>query len=817
MFRFSCIVVCVFLAAACSSGGGSGNPNPGSIAGPTTIPPSTQSRLLPSQIDFAKSAVKQIAWNDASPVGAKIAAGFSDDSDYVRDPQVNRADDSVFSELAGLNSFLCRFQLLDIDHHIDSGPYFVLADSTACTTSTTPVQPNNHPALTERIVDVTTTNSTGGVRVRSWAGSNGPLGQPSTTVILLHEFNVRSPVQDGDVFGEFSVVSEIWTAASSASAFQKTSYTLYDVRRNTAGQREFRSISATAAALPNGPGPVTNATITSTILVYDDDTLNHGRSLSYRMTTGTDGSVLTSTPTSKELLGLAYESYVPPLGSNLEIYQCSRFESLNTDPAVARPVQSRNHSLYFTKDGTFNGRTVRAGQRVDTDTAVLFGSVAKPFGWLSYWGYQFQNLGPMSQPDTVQWSRDGLNFEEGNVVVGDGYLVERRFEPHPILEYKGAELVYSGPHPLYPSYNGAWIVQISGQGEFVVTAEAVTTSGLPYRRNEFIDHDGDPNTASVSVAATLTPSNDEIISFRDQFGLGGVKYEHTTGTPTANRQLWVKETWRINANDSLWQRTGISGLKLRCESNCPIGGLSDADYSAGNASMYYDLVALAVDHVTYTAHSDGTRVQLIDDRSGLPVSVANVYNVQTTGNKLDLSMLSPEMHSADVVVPTNGMSPKNEIIYQWFSNSARRSHSVSLTDANKKSVDLLQSTRFLYKPASARNAASAAPQNSFGAIYRMYYYGSRLVLPYATPTAPGLIHIPDATPVADDAFLVKAARRFIAPQLQDSAAACVKLDSLNNDVALGGLVPTEKDIRFLDFGVADLPDLTSSIAVRKRH
>ena len=823
-----------------AGGGGSG----GSVAGLDM--PVTLSVVTPKET-AASGRVMGLEAN----YKAVLAALSDPGTDYTNDPVNTHVFDKSVESLSTVNMILCVMDQTRATDMVNKGAYIALVNNAKCETGKNESsagqgqsgQSSGSQAVTYEkwTINSTRADNNSPMIVKIWVpkvkqsggtgaagGDGGPGGGPNPMdqQEILVETTVTEAISDTNPFGKFTLnfkgvadVSAVGAPAGSIIELMKGA--LFTVS-NSNGKPEFKFINVAGAAMGGINAGMDFSREESSHVLLDDANGNVGQAMTYMAESfsyndpfdSPDAGVITQPRSDAFSVAFNTANFLRKSDSSDNTKDetvCTSRTDFNTN--VWR------YNLYHAANGTFNGKTVTAGQRVELESGFPFTYDGK-YGHVGYWGVWYEG-GDLADGTTIK----KVDFATGTstdymVHVAPGRLIHRQATQEALTQYQGYEFNYSGQHPtLLDGSNppmplwGQWHVTVNTSNNFVVT-DTFTWGDTGPVSSTTIDHDNNSSTPAVAVAATFTLNDGQYMwLWSDAMG-GNVTYVHDTAITDASlRQVTLYSQDNVLPNDSVFGSG--TGFTVYCYERCAKGGLTQ---SAVNAMTSQDqlfhpaLMGPPYTPYAYTVEKSGNKV-LVKDHLGTIVS-ADGLNLTVLGYDWGLNTAEMVVSMAGINAPWDVFQAASSYRWETGSNNWNKQITVvKVSDTSYASFD--KPLEFNYTHSTANDANGDITFD--GKKFRLQYGGPGELWGFPwTESADGRWHA--SITLADKASLTAGTNNFVSKGMEKEQTMKAQLPSLCSALSVEGLattlpLPTAADIGTVSFSLSDKPAVTAAPAV----
>lgn len=761
---------------------------------------------------------------------AVIAALTSPDSDYMSDPVHTHVFDRSIESLSTVNMILCLMDQTRASDMVNTGAYIALVNSAKCETGKNQSSSGQSGQSSSQTVEyekwtinATRVDDSSPMIVKIWVpksengggGSQGGPPNPMDNQEILVETIVTSGVTDANPFGSFTlnfkgVVDGTEVGGTAGTEVPLMKGALFTVSNNS-GKPEFKFIETAGAALGGDLATIGQSRTQSSHVLLDDSAGTTGQAMTHTDESQTYDDPMDSpdmgdiTQSKNETFSVAFNS------ANFLRTLDSADDTQDETVCTSRTTFNSNvwrYNLYHAANGTFNGKAVTEGQRVELDSGFPF-SLDGKFGHVGYWGVWYEG-GDVANGTAIQ----KVDFATGTttpytVQISPGRLIHRSASTEGLTQYRGYEFSYSGMGP--GSVWGTWAVTVDSNNDFVITGSIEWGESGP------------SVTTVTSTVITPSASGENLWLWSDSLG-GNVTYVHDSDVLAANREVTMYSQEFVLANDSVFGAS--TSIPLYCYERCIKGGLTQAAVSAMTMQDELYHPALSVDWgtmpptlssppYTYTAEISNGMV-IVKDHNG------NVVDTDDNGTALDLSALGFDwgLNTAEMVVSQTGIDMPWDIYkatesYRWEtgSNSWNRQTSVVAGDGTIATFD--KPVDLAYTHSTANDANGDATYD--GKKFRLNYGGPGELwgFPWAED-ADGRWH--SSVTLADAVELTDGTSTFVVKGMEKEQTMADQDISLCSALSVSGLsttlpLPTASDIGTVSFTLSSKPVVTDAPAV----
>ncbi|HKJ77719.1 MAG TPA: hypothetical protein VKA64_11000 [Gammaproteobacteria bacterium] len=690
---------------ACGGGGGGSSSSSSGTATGLEMP----SKLsVVTAKDDGSSKAQGIDLNYKSIAGALVSQatldGFASTSDYNQDEADYWVHDDSVDALGTVNMILCLMDQTRASAMVNEGAYTALVNEDKCeegsydggggsggaqnSSSSSTTQATQ---LNRWTIQSTRADNDSPQIVKIWVPGDTPdsAEEMEDAVNMLVEVTITDGVTDSKPFGEFSMDftgimtgDSILAVDSNAPVSAGDSFTIEKGMLRTADgnplQFEYASRMGRAAISdPNVQNMLPFSLEERAAVDLGQDVTNETGSAKTEFSESFDGNfdgdyndVVDDQSAESFNVDFNADYFLRDDGTN---QVCLDRNGYNT--------HTWRYNLYHTADGSFNGRSVTAGQRVKVQSGFPFiytDNDGEHFGHVGYWGVWVED-DDISVTDldgqTIQKETFGdSNGESYTVRVGPGKLHKRTKESATFAEMVGVDMNWWGD-PNDPTCQAgcpnqgdyrAEVVDDNGTYKVMVTGSVSWGDMGP----EFDDSAVEPD-----VDITPTVQGEQRWMWSDSLG-GSVVVK-------TNAVVFYKEEV-VAASDT--DATALDGSKLYCYQNCLKGGITTAASSASD--LFYwtwddgDPAGNANAPYSYTVDVVDGQIKLKDDQaSGAVVEVPDGIDwTQFNDPWYQDGVQTDEMVTATL---NNWYEAYDEnVTYRWETGANDWNRQIAVTDSN---------------------------------------------------------------------------------------------------------------------------------------
>lgn len=795
---------------ACSSSDNNNNNNNNGPINALSLPDRVEA-LSAQQLSSNSQAGLQRLSNSFLPLA------FNDPgTDFSNDETYSYIYDTDIEYIRTLNYLLCFMNKFEYQRMLNEGPYVASINWTICAEE---FYPGSSKFITKPIFEATAISSRADNNsphiVKIWLPDIGNESQSSDAGAIetktLIEFIIGSSAGDVSPLGEFSIN---WATIEDAGQ-----------HNGTVGQEIIAQRGSYVASVNNQGEAIFKAIDLplDTVEFYNYERFNFK----------VDSSNANSGMIRSEL------SYTPgQTDGNLWNFNNTRAtkaayntETLSLEPqrCLARDETRGSlfgYNLYHRDDGNFDGKVVNAGQRVNRNGSFSF-TYNGQSGWMTE-EYYWLESGVLPDNASIEKFDFGTGSSQNlTAIVSPGKLYHQHKQEELLSSFQGRDFVYFGQHPAAAagSLSANWIIQINANNQFDYVA-LQSWNGQSYTETSTFDHDSNPSTAEIAVAATLALTPGQYLSLRTKM-YDYYSYTHDPAIAAENRVLRSDRNDVVRANDSTLFPQGVNEVSLYCYQFCIKGGLSQQDIDSATSiyDLYHDSWNIGATARQYTATKVGHKVLLMDNTSSPAVS--------TDLTQLDLSRFTRDYLSSGKlltqalsgVVDASSLSAIEDS-YSFTTGKSGSYQTVTLLDDNNNTYNFDQPLIISYQYNAAHDMYDTDPLTNpnHGKTFTLYYYdtGSLAGLPFNKDEQDNAIMTVNLRPGTElslssggqtNHFVVKALWEAQTMLAKDSAeCAGLSLNNLLQDPDLQLLTPEE--IAAPSFTTADEPVVTDPPAVK---
>ncbi len=801
------------LVGGCSSGGGGSDDDGGSLSD------LIEGLTMPSNM----SVVTAQDDGGSGPAAFKQVEALTDPgTDYSSDPVNAYVYDASMESLDTVNMILCLMAQTRASQMVNEGAYIALVNEDKCeqgqnqssTGSTGQSSGGQATEFNTWTIVSTRESSTSPQVVKIWvpgeARGDGP-ADPMDEQTILVEVTVDEAAGDANPFGSFSmnftgVVDGSALGGSQGTEVAIMTGTLQTVD-NSEGQPQFRYVNLSGDALPDVSTAGFSMEEAASVILDDAD--------------GTGGVALTER---SESFGMEQRSSTFAIAFNSDNLLRGK-DDTGDGNADAQQCLSRtdfdtqvwSYNLYHGADGTFNGRAVTEGERVEMNSGFPFTYArdggGQGYGWAGYHGLWAEQGGLPDGSSVNRFDYDTDTTTAYTVRVAPGKMIRRTANVELLSSFQGEDFQFWGQHPTL-MLDGQWRVTVNGGNDFAIVSTFEWGENGP-EMSETIDHDNDENTAEVAVAATLSLNdNDHMWFWSDSLG-GNINYVHDVSVAAGEREvIFYLEEFVGPGDDSLFAGDTTS-VTLYCYERCLKGGLTqgDVDGATSEQDLYYEYVGTPFQYTLSVA--DG-KVVLSDDNAADAVVSAAGLDLQSLG--FDWGINTGEMVTSPLADPGRPWEVYSETVtLRWETGANEWNQMVTLVDGSGNVASFDRPLQITYTHSTANDANADASRD--GDKFLLEYAGPGQLWGFPWEQADdsdrwhAAVTLKDGAELTADSrtFVVKAIEKEQSMQEDDGGCGALNIATLFNDAALD--LPDGDDVGSVSFTLADKPTVTDAPAV----
>lgn len=787
---------------------------------------------------------------------AVLAALSDPGTDYSTDVVHTHVFDKSIESLSTVNMILCVMDQTRAADMVNKGAYIALVNNAKCETGKNQSSSGESGQSSGQTVEFEkwTINSTradnsspmivkiwmpkekksgGGNTSASGGDGSGGGSNPMDEQQILVETTVTDAVSDSNPFGKFTlnfkgVVDGSVVGGTAGIEVPMMKGALFTVS-NSDGKPEFKFIDLAGAAMGGLNAGMDFSREESSHVLLDDANGNTGKAMthsaeSYSYDDDMDPGTPKVTQSNSDTFAVAFNS-----ANFLRQFDSSDDTKDDTICTSRTDFNSSvwRYNLYHAANGTFNGKAVTAGQRVELESGFPFTYDGK-YGHVGYWGVWYEG-GDLPDGTTIK----KVDFSAGTstdytVNVAPGRLVHRQASQEALSQYQGYEFNYWGQHPVYSTYYGQFHVTVNSSNNFVITDAFAWGDNGPVTSTT-IDHDNDPSTTQVDVAAPITLSDGQYMwLWSDALG-GNITYvQDASVTDASLRQVTLYSQDYVLPTDSVFG-SGNS-VTVYCYEHCAKGGLVQSGGATGynvdsmtsQDELFYPPITISDWSTTPPTMSSPPYAYTVE-KSGGKVIVKDHLGNLVSADGLNLTALGYDwgLNTAEMVISTAGINAPWDVFqaadsYRWETGSNQWNKQITVvktSDGSYASFD--KPLEFNYTHSTANDANGDTTFD--GKKFRLQYGGPGELwgFPWVND-ADGRWHA--SVTLADQAVLTDGTHNFVIKGMEkeqtmkdqdDSSCSALNVNSLATTLPL----PTAADIGTVSFKLSDKPVVTAAPAV----
>ncbi len=697
--------IAAMLLTACGGGGGSsaGDNSDATVTGvemPTSM-----------SVVTAKTTGDGLSKPLPSAAGVLQKNATDTDTEYSTDPVNTYVYDASMESLGTVNMILCLMEQTRASDFINDGPYIALVDEDKCeqgqnqssSGSTGQSSGGQTTDYSNWVVESTRANNSAPQIVKIWIPGDDNAQHPMDGQSILVEVTATEGVSNSKPFGSFSMN---FKGVVDASAFGGPAGMEVETMRgslstvdNSQGKPQFTFANVSGGAIPGSSISDFSMNEAANVILDDADG-NSGQALTYFSETfnGPGGS-----ESREAAFAIAFDSnYLlrgkDDNGDNLpDETSCKSRTDFDT--------QVWRYNLYHAVDGTFNGRGVLGGERVALNSGFPFSydgnndGIRESYGFVGYHGVWTENgtLNDGASITRFDYATDSTTDYTANVSAGK--LIRRTANSALLNSFQGDEFQFWGQHPTL-NIHDQWLVTVNGSNQFEIIGTFSWGDNGP-ESSTTIDHDGDPGTAEVAVAATLSPGNGENIwLWSDALG-GNVVYVHDSSVAAGSRTVKFYGEEFVSPADAQLFPSGISSVTLYCYDRCLMGGLTQNDVNAAGSDydLYYSYAGAPR---LYTLSTANGKLTLTDNSNGQEVSTVGL---DLSGIGYDWGINTGDMLTSPLANPSEPWLVYDQAItLRWETGNNDWNRLVTVRDAQGNVLSFDRPVQFNYTHITANDA-----------------------------------------------------------------------------------------------------------------
>jgi len=812
------------ILSACGGSGGGGSSSGDPVSG-IELPDSmsvvtAQDSGGQQKLTFGKTLSKSFANQNKILTDA--------DTDYSTDLTHSYVYDASMESLDSVNMILCLMEQTRATDMVNQGAYIALVNEDKCEkgqnqSSSGSTGQSSGGQATEfnswTILSTRDSNNASQV-VKIWVpGDSGPGGDPMDSQTILVELTATEGVSSTNPFGSFSMD---FKGVVDASVFEGPAGTEMEMMRghletvdNSQGQPQFRFINLGGDSLSD----ITGANFSfeeAANVVLNDAAGTGGVALTHRSESfsGGDGG---PTISQGSAYAVAFDSNYLLRGKDdnadgsINATSCQSRTSFNT--------QVWRYNLYHAVDGTFNGKAVTGGQRVELNSGFPFSYDSNndgsnnAYGWVGYHGV-WSELGALADGATItEFDYETDSTIEHTVNVAPGKMIRRTANNELLSGFQGDEFQFWGDHPTLNIF-GQWVVSIDGNNDLQITGSFNWGDTGP-EISATVDHDNDPGTAEVSAVASLSLNNNEHVwLWSDALG-GNVAYVHDNSIAAADRSVTFYGEEFVLPADSILFPGSTSSVTLFCYERCLKGGLtqSDVDNASSEMDLYYSYAGTPFQ---YTLSTTNGKIVLTDNSNSSAVVSADTLDISSLGN--DWGINTGEMLTSQLANAAEPWLVFDETVsYRWETGNNDWNKMITVSDSMGNISTFDRPLQFSYTHSTANDANTSSSYNGKKFFLEYGGVGELWGFPWEEDIETNRWY--SAVTLADGAQLTNGSNTFAVKAIEkeqtmrDDNAGCngLNVSTLLTDPAL--TLPTAADIGTVSINLAGKPNVTAAPAV----
>ncbi|MCW8956845.1 MAG: hypothetical protein OQL09_08180 [Gammaproteobacteria bacterium] len=821
------IPVAIFSAlaiAACGGGGGSStdgsDPDADPVVGVTGLKMPSSMSVVAAKSQLSGPSSKISAGIVSAKSSQQISQAISDaDSDYVMDEAHTYVYDASMESLDTVNMILCLMEQTGASEMVNEGAYIALVNEDKCeqgenksnSGSTGQSSGGQVDELSAWTIESTRASSTADQLVKIWVpGDTG--GDPMDEQEILVEVTVTDAVSSTLPFGNFTMNFK-GVAEDSGNEFE-TMRGLLQTVDNDQGQPQFRFVNLGGDAIDGGSVFGFSFEEAASVVLDDAD--------------GTGGVAKTrraeSNPyeTIEALFAVAFDTDYLLRGkdddgvSGIDATSCKSRNSFNS--------QVWRYNLYHAVDGTFNGEAVSGGDRVELNSGFPFNydnnndGSNDAYGYVGYHGVWTENGVLDDGASITRFDYSSDTTSELTVNVSPGKMVRRSANTESLTSFQGDEFQYWGPHPVYTSFFGQWLVTVDGNNDFQIISTFSWGNNGPVTSTTF-DHDGDQgaSTAEVAAAATISLTNNQNIwLWSDSLG-GNIAYIHNDSQASGERTVTFYAEEFVSPADSTLFPGSTGSVTLYCYERCLKGGLDQAaiDAATNENDLYY---AYAGTPFEYSLSSSSGKVILRDHLNNIVSAVGLDFSLNGNLHN-DWGINTGEMVATALADPAQPWGVYGaSVSYRWETGDNDWNRLVTVTDVAGNVANFDRPLQFTYTHTTANDANDSADFNNKKFMLQYGGSGELWGFPWVEDVETGRWYaaatLKDGVTLSDGSnnFVVKAIEQEQTMQdIDESSCSSLNIDNVLTDPAL--VLPSISDMGTVSFSLSDKPVVTAAPAV----
>ncbi|MDH5444305.1 MAG: hypothetical protein OEY52_02040 [Gammaproteobacteria bacterium] len=669
-------------------------------------------------LPFAMSLVTANSTGDSASLlnnhvfGAVTSTTFDSGSNYATDKTNTYVYDESMESLSTANMILCLMSQTGADQMLNQGAYYALVDEDKCEQGS-----NNSGAgstgqssgakATEYnrwTIQASRASDTSPMIVKAWIPGDDASAakRPEDQESVLVEVTATSGVSDADPFGNFSIrfrgVTEYSGYGGSAGNYVDTMKGELKTVSNSSGKPQF-----TLAMLG---GTAVNSNADYRFEMFTNALLED--------TNGTGGAANTKTHFSGSGYSKTSKHAVKFNSTHMNRGTDANDDNISDgDVCLSRNSFNTNnwqYNVYHRDAGTYNGKTVTAGQRVALNSGFPFvynNSGTKVQGHIGYWGIWAEN--ETAIPDNSTISK--VDYSNGTttdytVKISKGKLIRRTKNTLNITKLVGQQLYYWGQNPDTSEWN-QYVVTVDGSYRFVITHKVAWGESGP-TQTDIAD--------AILTGSTLLDANGETLWLWAD-GLGGnVVYTHNTVTAAADRTVKFYAEEVVNPGDN----TIASGLNLKCYDRCLKGGVSTINGLPNDSTLFYPSDGTAR---SYTLSVSGGVMTMTDNTASAVVDFSGFSDTDMKAIQHGWGINTGSMVTTDVVIDPGSWWNIYDanVTYRWETGHQNWNKLVAVLDGSNTVQTFDKPIQFVYQLATADESNGVATHD--GKTFMLQYGG----------------------------------------------------------------------------------------------
>jgi len=682
-------------------------------SGDEIIGTGVQGLKLPSSINIATPKTEKTIQSNAQLTALHPAAFNDPGTDYSKNKTSIYFDNELQSVIEVQNSILCLLDKLNLDKMVNQGAYSAILNGISCSSERQSITQSplliSLTAITER-KDNQTPQS-----FKVWMTYPELEIYENLTIplVVMIEGSINQNVGVNRPFGDFTMSFKI-----------SVDNVIYG---GTAGDEIITSLDTVRTVTGDNNEPqvktISTSNIQSPLWTYQ----------------GSASSVISLNPNDDQSGNVVSKSdyleddfqHFNQFGGQFDnntIFQGLDLDNNAIVDSDTKSCYSRNqlesivqsYWLYHESDGTFHGAAVAAGEQVSLH--IFETIVYENFGGTVYAdGYAGARI-----PDGATVSK--INGpEKFSFHLSPGLLKKHTSNNILLSKSKNTKLtlVELHPDPRFANYGAAkWKVGIV-DNEFKIEGVIVATNTGDTVLTA-VDHDNDPSTPELPVAATLTFTDGQTRKFKDiNYGnsLITYRYQHNASViPTQRMISQLKNNISVAPSDPLFSTGPVT---LYCYITCPIGGLDQttADNATTTDELYHNNNAFSAEPYMYTLSNDNHKTVLTDVSNGRIVDTTGLTSTTAIPSSALYEYRSGRLVEQPLNEPVSLLQLYSTTDYfYWLTGNATSNHQVTLVDSSGNEILFDQSLTFMYQHDAANDRDNTDPvlNPNHGKLYTFY-------------------------------------------------------------------------------------------------